>query len=174
MTNKASHMTNLSHAEIDELLAKRVIDLAFEKHAGQLYGDGSPYTDHLARVAERFYPASNEWAAAWLHDIVEDTDVTLPEIGRWFGPEIERIVWHLTKIGPATKQYYERIYGSHDSRRVKLADLQDNLAHCIINLDARPNERDWMGMAKRYARYIHYLTSGEWLDDLAPPEKGSE
>lgn len=76
-------------------------NLATERHAHlTLYNAAhSPAITHIAEVAnyvERHGGTEEMIAAAWLHDIVEDTDVTLEQIEEWFGPVIAAYVDGLT------------------------------------------------------------------------------
>ncbi|HEU4839608.1 MAG TPA: HD domain-containing protein [Micavibrio sp.] len=75
--------------------------LAAERHAHlTLYNAAcSPAITHIAEVVdyvERHGGTEEMIAAAWLHDIVEDTDVTLEQIEGWFGPVIAAYVDGLT------------------------------------------------------------------------------
>ncbi|NWG72552.1 MAG: bifunctional (p)ppGpp synthetase/guanosine-3',5'-bis(diphosphate) 3'-pyrophosphohydrolase [Parvularculaceae bacterium] len=70
-------------------------------HGGQLRKSGDPYFSHPLAVAEiltgiRADPATV--ATALLHDVVEDTDVSLEDIKRYFGEEIARLVDGVTKL----------------------------------------------------------------------------
>ena len=49
--------------------------IAFVAHRGKHDRSGAPYIDHPGRIAERFDPITEtvEAAAAWLHDVIEDT-----------------------------------------------------------------------------------------------------
>ncbi|MFC9559954.1 hypothetical protein [Agromyces sp. NPDC056965] len=106
--------------------------IAFAAHRGQLDQIGAEYIDHPGRVAERFDPVNEPVlvAAAWLHDVLEDTAVTaqnLLEAG--VQPEVVEIVQLLTRTPDvADDAYYARISRHPVARRVKLADLDDNTA----------------------------------------------
>ncbi len=74
---------------------------------GQLYGV-VPYTHHLAAVESvlREFGVTNEdiLVAAWLHDIVEDTDVKVRDVEENFGPEVAKLVAAVTsEDGPNRK-----------------------------------------------------------------------
>lgn len=101
--------------------------LARIAHAGQKDKHGLPYFDHLERVAER----TEHKAAAYLHDVLEDT-VTTAESLRCLGfPEdVIADVEVLTRRSEETyAAYIERIGASRSkvAIEVKLADLQDHL-----------------------------------------------
>lgn len=74
---------------------------AEKAHAGQFLknADAFPFTEHLRRVAalvEGFGGTEEEIAAAWLHDVVEDTNVTIEDIRKEFGGSMAEIVDGLT------------------------------------------------------------------------------
>ena len=72
---------------------------ATHKHTGQIHGT-RPFTTHLAEVVgvlhEFGYLDDNLTAAAWLHDVVEDTPVVIEEIYSEFGDRIGDLVDALT------------------------------------------------------------------------------
>ena len=56
-----------------------------------------PYTKHLSKVAQLVAESGGDEAqvaAAWLHDVVEDTPIPLSHIGTVFGPDIVEITVH--------------------------------------------------------------------------------
>lgn len=103
---------------------------------GQLYGL-LPYTHHLQdveRTLVRFGEIRSELlVAAWLHDIVEDTDVKLRDIEENFGEEVARLVAAVTsEEGPNRKVRNAITYpkireAGPDAIRLKLADRISNI-----------------------------------------------
>ncbi len=82
-------------------IAQKALDLALKAHEGQKRKSGEPYVIHPILVAAiTAYISGDETmvASALLHDVVEDTDYTIEEIGREFGGDIVHIVGGLTKI----------------------------------------------------------------------------
>lgn len=106
--------------------------IAFIAHRGKLDRSGAPYIDHPGRIAERFDPVTHpvEAAAAWLHDVLEDTSITAEELFEaGIRPEVIEVVRLLTRTPEvAADEYYARIRGHETARRVKLADIDDNTA----------------------------------------------
>lgn len=106
--------------------------IAFIAHRGKLDRSGAPYIDHPGRIAERFDAAGEpvEAAAAWLHDVLEDTPITAEELFEaGVLPEVIEVVRLLTRTPDvAADEYYARIRGHAAARRVKLADIDDNTA----------------------------------------------
>lgn len=99
---------------------------------------GQPYDVHLAAVAAIVARVADDpemVAAAWLHDVVEDTPVTLEELGRQFGEPVQRLVEQLTDVSlssqgnRAARKAIDRRHTAAASARaktIKLADLIDN------------------------------------------------
>ncbi|WP_448811226.1 hypothetical protein [Agromyces bauzanensis] len=106
--------------------------IAFVAHRGRLDRSGAPYIDHPGRIAERFDPVTEtvEAAAAWLHDVLEDSPVTAQELFEaGVMPQIIEVVQLLTRTPDVSPdEYYARIRRSPVARRVKLADIDDNTA----------------------------------------------
>lgn len=82
-------------------LLERAYALAFTAHAGQCRKSGEPYIIHPILVASIVAELTGDEAmviAALLHDVVEDTLVTIEEIKRDYGPDVAHLVEGLTKI----------------------------------------------------------------------------
>jgi GTP pyrophosphokinase len=82
-------------------LLERAHDLAVTAHEGQLRASGEPYVVHPVAVAyelAQLQMDAETLAAALLHDVPEDTDVTLPDIEKRFGREVARLVDGVTKL----------------------------------------------------------------------------
>ena len=122
-------------------LATEAFEFAAEAHRGQdRKGDGAPYIRHPIEVARLLTREGVEdevlLAAAFLHDVVEDTEVSLEEVRERFGPEVFELVNAMTEdktIEPylARKEHHRdqieaagpqatRIYAAD-----KLANLRD-------------------------------------------------
>ncbi len=82
-------------------LVRRAHELATKAHAGQTRLSGEPYVTHsiavAMTVAELGLDATSA-AAALLHDVVEDTEVTLEEVETAFGPTVAAVVDGVTKL----------------------------------------------------------------------------
>src|SRR5487761_972478 len=85
----------------DVTLVERAFDLASQAHHGQTRLSGEPYVAHSVAVglivAQLGLDATSA-AAAVLHDVVEDTEVTLEQISQEFGSSVAAIVDGVTKI----------------------------------------------------------------------------
>ncbi|ORB57680.1 guanosine-3',5'-bis(diphosphate) 3'-pyrophosphohydrolase [Mycobacteroides saopaulense] len=103
--------------------------LAEQAHTGQTDKAGEPYIGHVSRVAASVLPQEPIYiAAALLHDVVEDSGVTLEDlVKQGFPPEVVAAVELLTrqKDVPAY-EYYRRIRADPIALAVKLSDIADN------------------------------------------------
>lgn len=107
---------------------------------------GEPYIVHPRRVASLVSPyvlGEHVIAAALLHDVVEDTPISLRQIHAEFGPSVAELVYHLTdRSRPedgnrAARKAIDRRHLAEapaDAQTVKLADLIDN-THDIVAYD---------------------------------------
>ena len=85
----------------DNLLAA-AFDFAHQLHDGQMRATGEPYIVHPIAVADLLRDigaGSSVIAAGFLHDVVEDTQVTPEEIEAQFGAEVRALVEGVTKLG---------------------------------------------------------------------------
>lgn len=119
-------------------------NFAFEAHKGQRRKyTGDPYYEHVKAVARTVteYGGTPEMvAAAYLHDVVEDTATTFAEVLETFGPAIGTLVYHLTdepmKGNRASRvaAHRSRLAEASDAAQtIKLADLLDNTATIVAH-----------------------------------------
>lgn len=104
--------------------------IARAAHTHQTDKAGKPYIDHPAAVA-RMVAGHGETteAVAWLHDVVEDTTVTLDDLASQFPAEVVAAVDAITHCPgePRTLAgYYGRVRSNPTARVVKLADIRHN------------------------------------------------
>lgn len=120
---------------------ERAIAIAAEGHAGQLDKAGQPYILHPIRVMLRVSGAS-ERIAAILHDVVEDTPVTLEQLAdEGFAKEIVAAVDALTKRPGETRiDAAKRAAANPIARVVKLADNAENMDLSRIS---NPTQKDY-------------------------------
>ena len=119
---------------------ERAIEIAAKAHAGQTDKAGAPYVFHPLRVMFSLR-APNEQMAAVLHDVVEDTSVTLADLEKeGFSPEVLTAVAALTKHpGESRVDAAQRAVAHPVARAVKLADVRDNMD---ISRIPNPTEKD--------------------------------
>lgn len=143
--------------------------VAIEVHGGDRNKhDGEMYTLHLARVFINVKNAGGtevQQAIAWLHDSVEDTAMTIQELGGrlskyYDGPvaEVTRGVHALTKVkGQSNEEYYHSLTlpGNEDARFVKLnGDIVDNFRRNHLIKD----EATKLRMATKYSMGVDILS----------------
>lgn len=101
--------------------------IATRAHLEQVDKSGQPYIGHPARVAERVRGDDAAEAVAWLHDVVEDTTITLNDLREHFPEVVIRAVDAMSKrSGEPIDDYYSRVMANSVARAVKLADIADN------------------------------------------------
>lgn len=106
---------------------ERAIAIAAEAHTGQVDKAGVPYILHPIRVMLRV-TSIEEQITAVLHDVVEDTTITLDMLlAEGFSREVVRAVDALTKrSGETYEAFVARAAMDPIGRSVKLADLAEN------------------------------------------------
>ena len=104
------------------------IKLALDKHHGQVDKGGAPYILHPLRIMFGMQ-TETEQIVAVLHDVVEDSDVTLDDLRRMaFSEAVVEALDHLTRRdGESYEQFIQRIKPHQLAVRVKLGDLRDNM-----------------------------------------------
>ncbi|MDD2209359.1 MAG: bifunctional (p)ppGpp synthetase/guanosine-3',5'-bis(diphosphate) 3'-pyrophosphohydrolase [Bacilli bacterium] len=145
---------NYISSEEDRKQIRAAYDFIVEKHQGQLRKSGEPYYHHLVEVA--YVVASLQGGpatiiSAFLHDVVEDTNVTIAEIEKRWGSEVAKIVDALTKIqrlklSKISSEEFEAedhrkiLIGMAKDIRVIIIKLCDRL-HNLRTLEALSSER---------------------------------
>jgi guanosine-3',5'-bis(diphosphate) 3'-pyrophosphohydrolase len=168
----------------DQELVQQAYECAAEAHAGQRRLTGEDYVDHPLQVAAILSDLRLDGptlAAAVLHDTVEDTDLTLDEIRKRFGPEVARLVEGVTKLSRISFRSDQQLHAENirkmllamaEDIRVVLIKLADRL-HNMRTLNPLP-ENKRLRIAREtvdiYAPLAHRL--GIWqmkweLEDLA-------
>ena len=92
---------NISNSSLDTGLICEAFEFAYKLHEGQYRKSGEPYICHPIAVAGLLKYLGGDSAmiaAGFLHDIVEDTDITIEEIEEKFGAEVALLVEGVTKL----------------------------------------------------------------------------
>ncbi len=107
---------------------ERAIEIAACAHAGQIDKAGEPYIFHPLRLMLAVKTREQQMAAV-LHDVVEDTNLTLDDLrAEGFSEEVLEAVKALTKVdGEARLEAAQRAAQNPIARAVKLADVTDNM-----------------------------------------------
>ena len=107
-------------------MTMKALSIAYAAHHGQLDQAGLPYIHHPLHLAEAMADELT-CTVALLHDVVEDTAVTLEELAKEFPAEVVEAVDLLThKDGVDYFDYVRAIRTNHTAAMVKLADLTHN------------------------------------------------
>ncbi|MGB5135929.1 MAG: RelA/SpoT family protein [Prochlorococcaceae cyanobacterium] len=167
-----------------EALLASAFDFAFQLHEGQYRASGEPYIIHPVAVADllRDIGASAAViAAGFLHDVVEDTDVTPEQLEEHFGAEVRALVEGVTKLGglhftnktEAQAENLRRMFLAMASDiRVVLVKLADRLHNMRTLAALKPEKQQRIARETReiYAPLANRLGIGrfKWeLEDLA-------
>lgn len=107
-------------------LTNRAMRIAYEAHHGQTDQSGQPYIFHPYHLAEQMTDETTV-CVALLHDVVEDTAVTLEELEKEFPAEVTEAVRLLThEEGTDYFEYVRNIRQNPVAKAVKLADIAHN------------------------------------------------
>ncbi|WP_373072934.1 bifunctional (p)ppGpp synthetase/guanosine-3',5'-bis(diphosphate) 3'-pyrophosphohydrolase [Sulfurimonas sp.] len=148
-----------SHFEETSKL-ENVLVYAIQAHEGQFRKSGEPYIIHPILVAAIVASITNDISmamAALLHDVVEDTDITIEEIESKFGSDVAHLVGGLTKIDAirddelipsysdeklivSALSFRKMLLASITDVRILVVKLCDRL-HNILTLDALPTHK---------------------------------
>ncbi|ROM84742.1 GTP pyrophosphokinase [Pseudomonas brassicacearum] len=135
---------------------ERAISISALAHEGQADKGGAPYILHPLKVMLRL-SGDEERIVAVLHDVVEDTAVTLADLrDAGFSEATLNAIDSLTKRDGETYQaFIERAARDPMARRVKLADLAEN---SDLSRLGTPGQKDLERIAK-YREAIDYLAT---------------
>ncbi len=164
-------MTLLKNAEL----------FAKAKHAGKLKKSGTTYSNHLENVVSRLKSLGvideEVLCAAWLHDILEDTDTSFDELFEKFGRRIAVMTLSLTKTKfvidtdddstlsltkkraipekQREKEYAIKIKESDiEAKLIKLCDISANLSHLKKQTISKTKKRK---ILKKFRHYISII-----------------
>src|SRR5205809_272132 len=137
---------------LDLDLVSRAYRVSAQAHRGQKRESGDDYVSHSVAVATILAEQqmdSTTIAAALLHDVVEDSDVSLEDSRKDFGPEVAELVDGLTKIASLTfrstaeeqaENYRKLLMSVARDARVIIIKLADRL-HNMRTLEHLPEDR---------------------------------
>lgn len=109
-------------------MINKALEIAVKAHDGQFDKAGIPYITHPIRMALSLNDEDSR-VVALLHDVVEDTNVTLKDLSNVFPPHIIEAVDAVThRIDETYESYIQRVKVNSLAVRVKIADLMDNLS----------------------------------------------
>lgn len=140
-------------SEADKELLRLAYDFAHDAHEGQFRKSGEPYIIHplaAAYILAEMHIDPVIVIATLLHDVPEDTDVTLEEIEKNFGPEIASLVGGITKLGKlkyrGVERYIENLrkmfVAMAEDVRVMIIKFADRI-HNLQTLGALPPQKQY-------------------------------
>lgn len=156
--------------EDDSKMIRKAYEIAVQAHSEQRRKSGEPYILHpiaVARIcAEEIGLGPTAIACALLHDVVEDTDITLDEIELDFGHRVRKIVDGLTKLdnaynaeSPQAENFKKVLSTLVEDVRVVLIKMADRL-HNMRTLGSMPRHKQLKIAAETsymYAPLAHRL-----------------
>ncbi|MEC7880220.1 MAG: RelA/SpoT family protein [Bacteroidota bacterium] len=146
--------------EKEKKIIKDALIIAYNAHEGQLRKSGEPYIHHplgVAKiVAHNIGLDSDSIAASLLHDVVEDTKLTITDINKAMGNNIGKIVDGLTKISILRKNKDYSVQA--ENYRRMLLTLHSDIRVILIKIADR----------------LHNMRTIEYLDDIKKEKIASE
>ena len=136
-----------------EALLVSAFDFGFQLHEGQFRASGDPYIVHPVAVADllRDIGASAPViAAGFLHDVVEDTDVSLEEIQEHFGSEVRELVEGVTKLGGI--HFNDRTEAQAENLRRMFMAMASDIRVVLVKLADRVHNMRTIGALKEEKR----------------------
>lgn len=127
-------------SEKEAMLIDKAFKIANEYHKEQKRSSGEPYIIHPIAVATIVLNYGMDYqsvAAAMLHDTVEDTDLTLEDVRKEFGPEITALVDGLTKLGKVPLDIKDKEEQQAENVRKMLLAMSEDIRVIIIKLADR-------------------------------------
>jgi len=136
-------------------LTKRAILFAFDAHRGQYDKSGLPYITHPLHVAESM-ESEDECVVALLHDVLEDTDITIEDLIQIGISDRQiaalKLLCHDDSV--PYLEYVQAIRADPIARKVKLADMHHNSDLTRLNMvTAQDTER-----VEKYKKAIDMLS----------------
>src|SRR3989339_938043 len=173
------------YREQDTEMVQLAYDFAEKAHRGQMRKSGEPYIIHpvaTAMILAHMRIDPNIIVAALLHDVPEDTSVTLEEVEKNFGPDIASMVKGITKVGKikyrGVERYIENLrkmfVAMAEDVRVMIIKFADRV-HNLSTIDALPPKKKFriaLESLEIYAPIANRLGIGEFkslLEDLSFP-----
>ncbi|MCQ3035598.1 MAG: DUF1810 family protein [Bacilli bacterium] len=155
-SNEKKFLDNLTELE------SKAFDIAFKAHKGQVDKAGADYIHHPIKVAMGCTSEKSR-VVAFLHDVVEDTDITLETLSNIFDKDIIVALKLVTKTNNTFyPKYLSDIKDNDLAREVKLSDLSHNM-----DLSRIPNPGKWdMVRLNKYQRSKDYLLGNTPFYDL--------
>ncbi|MBR3310536.1 MAG: GTP pyrophosphokinase [Solobacterium sp.] len=139
------------------------LQIAYNAHHDQLDKGGNAYFLHPVFVALQM-DTEEEKITGILHDVIEDTDVTLEDLKRQgFSENVIAAVDAMTRREDETyMEFIKRLSVNEIARHVKIQDIRNNMDLTRI---PEPTKKDWDRM-EVYMQALTYLEEKESLADI--------
>ena len=147
---------NSSPEDEQKRLISQAFEFAYQLHQGQYRKSGEPYICHPIAVAGLLRDLGGSAAmiaAGFLHDVVEDTEVTIEEIEQRFGVEVRRLVEGVTKLSKLSFKSKTESQ-AENFRRMFLAMAQDIRVIVVKLADRLHNMRTLQHLPEEKRRSI--------------------
>lgn len=136
----------------DKKIIRKAFDVAVDAHKDQRRKSGEAYIFHpiaVAKIVARDIGlGATSIAAALMHDVVEDTDITVQDIEKMFNPKIAQLVEGLTKIAKVKTD--KEISMQAENFRKMLLTLNDDVRVILIKIADRLHNMQTMGSMADY------------------------
>ena len=132
-----------------EALLVSAFDFGFQLHEGQFRASGDPYIVHPVAVADLLRDigaSASVIAAGFLHDVVEDTDVTPDQIQQHFGAEVRELVEGVTKLGGI--HFNNRTEAQAENLRKMFLAMASDIRVVLVKLADRLHNMRTLGALK--------------------------
>ena len=136
LLNQLMERIEKNHLEVDTEKIKEAFTLANESHIGQKRRSGENYILHPVEVAEILADMrmdTDTLVAGILHDVVEDTLITLPDIEYTFGKDVSKLVDGVTKLRNLPRTDSKKI----ENIRKMVVAMSEDIRVVIIKLADR-------------------------------------
>jgi len=135
----------------------KAMSIAYDAHNRQYDKCGIPYIYHPIIVAEQMKDEKSI-IVALLHDVVEDTDISLEYLSSIFDTEIINAIDAITRRDNEKYfDYIKRVKQNNIARKVKIADIKHNMQQ--DRFDLIQSDKSYLSLLERYGNALRILES---------------
>ena len=147
------------------MIDNKALKIAYKAHHNQFDHSGVPYIFHpyfVAELVSNVMPEEVPVCVALLHDVVEDTDVTLEQLEQEFPKEITEIVAILTHDPEEDYfEYIKRVAKNPIATQVKATDIYHNMNESRLNGVTSVSEEQKVQWEEKYKKALGLLITPE-------------
>jgi GTP diphosphokinase / guanosine-3',5'-bis(diphosphate) 3'-diphosphatase len=155
IANEYKELLKISYQTLnneEKKMIRKAFDVAVDAHQNQRRKSGEAYIFHPIAVAKivasEIGLGASSIAAALMHDVVEDSEITVQDIEKMFNPKIAQIVAGLTKISKVQKDL--NVSMQAENFRKMLLTLNDDVRVILIKLADRLHNMQTLGEMPEY------------------------